>query len=169
MMFPNLSVTEIVLPCSFDVDSKLAATRQRVEAVAQRASQTQALVERVRSEIAAVQLATQGESALYHLASDTIREHRAQEQRLEPDVLSVERQLETTRRAVETDTAAAEQQCRDMRVQITAAEGVAGRLRLSLQTISTSQQRMETLRDEADEMLDRLRAIARRQQPEQSA
>lgn len=167
MMFPNLFITEIVLPCSVDVDSKLATTRQRVVAVEQRASQTQTLVERVRSEIVAVQLATNSESALYHLASDTIREHRAQEQRLEPDALSVERQLETTRRAVKTDTAAAEQQCREVRVQITAAEQVRGHLRLSLQTVSTSQQRMETLRDEADNILDRLRAIAHRQQAEQ--
>ena len=169
MMFPNLSVAEIVLPCSVDVESKLAVTRQRVEAVEQRASQTQTLVERVRSELAAVQLATQGESALYHLASDTIREHRTQEQRLEPDIVSVERQLETIRPTVEGETHAAEQHCREVRVKIAAAEQVAGSLRLSLQTVSTSQQRMETLRDEADEMLDRLRAIARRQQTEQSA
>lgn len=168
MMFPNLSVTKIFDPCSVDVGSKLTAARQRVEAVEQRASQTQTFVERVRSEIAAVHLATQGESALYLLASDTIREHRAQEQRLDPDVLSVERQLETTRRTVEGETRAAEQQCRNVRVQIAAAEGVAGRLRRSLQIVSTSQQQMESLRDEADEMLDRLRAIARRQQGEQS-
>ena len=167
MMFPNLSVTEIVLPCSIDVDSKLDATRQRVEAVQQRASQTQTFVERVRSEIAAVEVATRSGAALDRLASDTIREHRTQEQTLESEILSVERQLETLRPIVEGETYAAEQQCHDLRDQIAAAQQVAGRLGLSLQTISTSQQRMETLRDEADEMLDRLRAIARRQQAEQ--
>ena len=168
MIFHKLSIAVIVEPCSVDAESRLVAVRQKIEAVEQKASETQTLLERIRSEAAAIDVATRTETALHRLARDTHREHRAQEQRLEPDVVSVERQLEAMRRDVEGDTRAAERQCREVRVQIGAGGNAAARLGLSLQTISASQQRMETLRDEGEEILDRLRAIARRQESEQS-
>ncbi|WP_373649447.1 hypothetical protein [Schlesneria sp. DSM 10557] len=168
MIFPKLSITGIVEPCSVDAESRLVAVREKVEAVEQKASETQTLLERIRSETAAIDVATRTETALHRLARDTHREHRAQEQKLESDVVSVERQLEAMRGDVEGDTLATERRCRDVRDQIGAGGNAAAHLSLSVQTISASQQRMETLRDEGGGILDRLRAIARRQQSEQS-
>jgi len=168
MIFANLSVAEIVGPCSVDVETKLTTTQKSVEAVEQKASTTLALAAQVRSEAVAIEAATRRESALHRLASDTIREHRAQEQRLDPDILSVEQKLAGLRRAVEGETHTADQQCREARVRIVAAEQMEARLSSSLQAVSISREQMETLRDEAEEILDRIRAISRRQQAEPS-
>ena len=164
MIFPNLSVAEIVVPCSVEVESSVAVSRQEVEAVEHRGSQTKTQSDQVRSEAIAVEVATRSESALYRMASDTSREHRTQERRLEPALLTIEQQLESVLQTVEQETRAAVRRCRAARDQISVSSHIAERLRLSVQTVFTSQQLMESLRDEAEEMLDGLRAITRRQQ-----
>lgn len=160
----DLSITEIVEGCSVDVELQLAAVRQRIQTLEQRVSQTQTQVERVRLHVTSIEVATRSQSGLQRFANDTIQQHRLQQRNLEPDVVAIEQQLETLSQTVQRETREATHRGQEVRDQVSDASRVTEWLRDSIQTVTTSQQQMETLRDEAEEMLDRLNAITRRQQ-----
>lgn len=168
MLFPNLSVAEIVGQCSVEVQAKLATARTNIQRVEQKASEVKTGVEQVRSDLSVLDTATGNGTPLHQLASETIRAHREQEQRLAPDIACVELELETVRRSIEAETSAAERDCHEMSRQISTGQAVSGRLQQISGRAAESRQRMEAIVDEAEEMLDRLRALARRQRPEQT-
>ncbi len=168
MLFPNLSIADVVDPCSVEVQAKLETARTNIERVEQKASEAKTTAEQVRSHLSVLGPATGNGTPLHQLASETLREHREQEQRLAPDIARVEQQLEIIRRSIEAETSAAERHCHEVNRQIGTGQAVSGRLQQISGRAGESRQRMEESLDEAEEMLDRLRALARRQRPEQT-
>lgn len=168
MLFPNLSVAEIVGQCSVEVQAKLDTARTNIERIEQKTSELKTGAEQIRSDLRVLDTATGNGTPLHQLAREAMRAHREEEQRLAPDIARVEREMETVRRSIEAETSAAERDCHEMSRQISTGQAVSGRLQQISGRAAESRQRMESIVDEAEEMLDRLRALARRQRPEQT-
>lgn len=163
MIYSNLSIAEIVEPCSLEMESRLDSARQRAVVVEQHATLLQIQVARIRSDMEAAAGATRRGTALYLLTTDTICDQRAEEHRLEPVLLNVEQQITMQRQKTSALIHIAEQRSRDLGSQTSAATRVTDELIASLDIVATARRQMETMRDAADDMVDRFRAITRRQ------